>query len=74
MNGLVLLAGRIFPEKEKGQLKMCALIIDSQIIASVVGGFLAAGTGWLLQNRLEASRISKLKGKFYRICKAARNQ
>lgn len=31
------------------------------IIAAIVGGFLAAGTGWLLQNRQEASRICKLK-------------
>ena len=32
-----------------------------QIIAAVIGGFLAAGTGWFLQVRLEASRMEKLK-------------
>lgn len=32
-----------------------------QIIAALVGGFLAAGTGWFLQVRLEASRLKKLK-------------
>lgn len=32
-----------------------------QIIAALVGGFLAAGTGWFLQNRLEASRLKRLK-------------
>ena len=32
-----------------------------QIIAALVGGFLAAGTGWFLQNRLEASRLKQLK-------------
>jgi len=32
-----------------------------QLIAAVVGGFLAAGTGWLLQVRLEASRLTRLK-------------
>ena len=32
-----------------------------QIIAALVGGFLAAGTGWFLQNRLEASRLQRLK-------------
>ena len=31
------------------------------ILAAIVGGFLAAGTGWFLQSRLEASRISRLK-------------
>lgn len=31
----------------------------SELIAAVVGGFLAAGTGWLLQNRLEASRVKR---------------
>ena len=33
----------------------------SEIIAAVVGGFLAAGTGWFLQYRLEASRIKRFK-------------
>lgn len=32
----------------------------NEIIAAVIGGFLAAGTGWLLQNRLEASRQSRM--------------
>lgn len=32
-----------------------------QIIAALVGGFLAAGTGWFLQVRLEASRLKRLK-------------
>ena len=31
----------------------------SELIAAVIGGFLAAGTGWLLQNRLEASRVKR---------------
>lgn len=33
-----------------------------QIIAAIIGGFLAASTGWFLQTRLEASRMKKLKG------------
>jgi hypothetical protein len=33
----------------------------NEIIAAVVGGFLAAATGWFLQSRLEASRIARLK-------------
>lgn len=33
----------------------------NEIIAAVVGGFLAAGTGWLLQNRQEASRIDRAR-------------
>lgn len=32
-----------------------------QIIAALIGGFLAAGTGWFLQVRLETSRLKKLK-------------
>lgn len=32
----------------------------NEIIAAVVGGFLAAGTGWFLQSRLEASRQKRL--------------
>ncbi|AEJ02013.1 hypothetical protein Nit79A3_2230 [Nitrosomonas sp. Is79A3] len=32
-----------------------------QIIAALVGGFLAAGTAWFLQNRLEATRLQRLK-------------
>lgn len=32
----------------------------NEIIAAVVGGFLAAGAGWFLQNRLEASRQKRL--------------
>lgn len=32
-----------------------------QLIAALVGGFLAAGTGWFLQVRLEASRLKRLK-------------
>lgn len=32
-----------------------------QIIAALVGGFLAAGTGRFLQVRLEASRMKRLK-------------
>ncbi|MBU4262262.1 MAG: hypothetical protein KKC76_10395 [Proteobacteria bacterium] len=32
-----------------------------QIIAALVGGFLAAGTGWFLQNRIEVSRLKRLK-------------
>ncbi|MES2635050.1 MAG: hypothetical protein V4669_18935 [Pseudomonadota bacterium] len=32
----------------------------NELIAAVVGGFLAAATGWFLQNRLEASRQKKL--------------
>lgn len=33
----------------------------SQLLATVVGGFLAAGTGWFLQWRLEASRLKRTK-------------
>ncbi|WP_027715940.1 hypothetical protein [Desulfuromonas sp. TF] len=33
----------------------------SQLLAAVVGGFLAAGTGWFLQWRLEASRLKLTK-------------
>lgn len=33
----------------------------SEIVAAVVGGFLAAGAGWFLQNRLEASRMARMK-------------
>ena len=32
-----------------------------QIVAALVGGFLAAGTGWFLQVCLEASRLKRLK-------------
>jgi hypothetical protein len=32
----------------------------NEIIAAVIGGFLAAGTGWFLQSRLEASRQKRL--------------
>jgi hypothetical protein len=32
-----------------------------EIIAAVIGGFLAAGAGWFLQWRLEAARIKRLK-------------
>lgn len=32
-----------------------------QIIAAVIGGFLAAGTGWFLQTRLELSRTDKAR-------------
>lgn len=32
----------------------------NEIFAAVVGGFLAAGTGWFLQSRLEASRQKRL--------------
>jgi hypothetical protein len=32
----------------------------NELIAAVVGGFLAAGTGWFLQTRLEASRQRRL--------------
>lgn len=32
-----------------------------QIIATLIGGFLAAGTGWFLQSRLEISRIRKTR-------------
>jgi len=32
-----------------------------QIIAALIGGILAAGTGWFLQVRLEASRLNRLK-------------
>jgi hypothetical protein len=32
-----------------------------QIIAALIGGFLAAGTGWFLQTRLEAARLKRLK-------------
>jgi len=32
-----------------------------EIIAAIIGGFLAAGTGWFLQVRLEASRLDRLK-------------
>jgi hypothetical protein len=31
------------------------------ILSAIVGGFLAAGTGWFLQTRLEASRQKKIK-------------
>lgn len=33
----------------------------NEIIAAVLGGFLAAGTGWFLQNRQEAARIARLR-------------
>ena len=33
----------------------------NEIAAAMVGGFLAAGTGWFLQTRLEASRLERLK-------------
>lgn len=33
----------------------------NEIVAAVIGGFLAAGTGWFLQYRLEASRINRSK-------------
>ncbi|MCW5631160.1 MAG: hypothetical protein KIT47_19975 [Rhodoferax sp.] len=33
----------------------------NEIVAAVVGGFLAAGTGWFLQSRLESSRLKRLK-------------
>ncbi len=33
----------------------------NEIVAAVIGGFLAAGTGWFLQNRLEASRVGRMK-------------
>ena len=33
----------------------------NEIIAALIGGFLAAGTGWFLQDRAEASRIKRLK-------------
>jgi hypothetical protein len=33
----------------------------SELVAAVVGGFLAAGAGWFLQNRLEASRIARMR-------------
>jgi len=33
----------------------------SELVAAVIGGFLAAGTGWFLQTRLEASRSKRLK-------------
>lgn len=33
----------------------------SEIVAAIIGGFLAAGTGWFLQSRLEASRMMRLK-------------
>ena len=32
-----------------------------QIIAALIGGFLAAGTGWFLQTRLELSRTEKAR-------------
>lgn len=32
-----------------------------QIVAALIGGFLAAGTGWFLQVRLERSRLKRLK-------------
>lgn len=35
-----------------------------EIIATVIGGFLAAGTGWFLQWRLEKSRLNRLKKLF----------
>ena len=33
----------------------------NEILAAVVGGFLAAGTGWFLQNRQEAARVARMK-------------
>lgn len=33
----------------------------NEIIAAVIGGFLAAGTGWFLQSRQEASRLAKTR-------------
>ncbi|MCP5347237.1 MAG: hypothetical protein H7A04_10320 [Pseudomonadales bacterium] len=32
-----------------------------QIVAAIIGGFLAAGTGWFLQTRQESSRLNRLK-------------
>ena len=31
------------------------------IVAAIIGGFLAAGTGWFVQARIEASRLKRLK-------------
>lgn len=33
----------------------------NEIVAAVIGGFLAAGTGWFLQYRLEAARMNRSK-------------
>lgn len=32
-----------------------------EIVAAIIGGFLAAGAGWFLQWRLESSRVNKMK-------------
>ena len=32
-----------------------------EIIAAIIGGFLAAGAGWILQWRQESSRLKKLR-------------
>lgn len=32
-----------------------------EILATIIGGFLAAGTGWFVQTRLEATRLSRLR-------------
>ena len=33
----------------------------NELVAAIAGGFLAAGTGWFLQYRLEAARMDRLK-------------
>ena len=33
----------------------------NELIAAIVGGFLAAGTGWFLQNRQEAARVARTR-------------
>lgn len=32
-----------------------------EIVSAIIGGFLAAGTGWLLQHRLESGRLKRTK-------------
>jgi hypothetical protein len=32
-----------------------------EILAAILGGFLAAGTGWFLQTRLENTRLKRLR-------------
>ena len=33
----------------------------NELIAAIIGGFLAAGTGWFLQTRQEAARIARMR-------------
>lgn len=40
-----------------------------EILATVIGGFLAAGTGWFVQSRIEKARMDRLKTLFIVVLK-----